>query len=125
MLSNTKTYHESRFEGWDECILRPLVYYCLHYLPAKPPTSSIVALAQRDMVLCVNYVLRYAECDHHDSTWVVLRRAFRCMLMRAAGGLARLTGTSISRLATLFCRGARSVAEAEGAGAGLPRGVQA
>ncbi|SPO01982.1 uncharacterized protein DNG_04655 [Cephalotrichum gorgonifer] len=81
-------YLEGRFEEWNECILRPLVYYCLHYPPTKPPTPSIVALAQRDMTLCENCILRCANHDRHGGTWVVLRRAFRCTLIMLAAVVA-------------------------------------
>lgn len=103
-------YLESRLEEWNECILRPLVYYCLHYPPSKPPTPSITALAQRDMTLCVNCILRCASYDRHGGTWVVLRRAFRCTLIMLAAVVAdgplrppenwrELTRTSIATLA--------------------------
>ena len=81
-------YLEGRFEEWNECILRPLVYYCLHYPPAKPPTPAIAALAQRDMTLCVNCITRCAHHDRHGATWAVLRRTFRCTLIILAAVVA-------------------------------------
>ena len=81
-------YLESRFEEWNECILRPLAYYCLHYPSTKPPTPSIVALAQRHMTLCENCILRCANYDRHGGTWLVLRRAFRSTLIILAAVVA-------------------------------------
>ena len=100
-------YLEGRFEEWNEFILRPLLYYCLHYPPAKPPTPSVVALAQRGMALCATCILRCATHDRHGGTWVVLRRAFRCTLiilaavvadgpLRPPGDWQELTRTSIA-----------------------------
>ena len=81
-------YLEGRFEEWNECILRPLVYYCLHYPSTKPPTPSIAALAQRGVTLCVNCIMRYTRHDRHGNTWVVLRRIFRCALIILATVIA-------------------------------------
>jgi hypothetical protein len=81
-------YLEGRFEEWNECILRPLVYYCLHYPPNKPPTHTIAALAQRYMTLCVICIMRCANHDRHGGTRVVLCRAFRCALIMMAAVVA-------------------------------------
>src|SRR5687767_9412805 len=81
-------YLEGRFEEWNESILRPLVYYCLHHPPEKPPTSSIAALAQRYMTLCVDSITRCSNHDRHGGTWFVLRRAFRCTLVILAAVVA-------------------------------------
>jgi hypothetical protein len=102
-------YLEGRFEEWSECILRPLVYYCLHYPSTKPPTPSIVALAQRSMTICGNCILRCASHGRHGGTWALLRRAFRCTLIMLAAVVAdgplrppenwqELTRTSIATL---------------------------
>lgn len=102
-------YLEGRMEEWNECILRPLVYYCLHSPPGKPPPPAIVALGQRDMTLCVNCIMRCASHGRHGGTWVVLRRTFRCTLIILAAVLAEgplrppenwqeLTGVSIATL---------------------------
>lgn len=81
-------YLEGRFEEWNECILRPLVYYCLHHPPAEPPPPPVAALAQRHMALCATCILRCADHGRHGGTWLVLRRAFRCTLIVLAAVVA-------------------------------------
>lgn len=81
-------YLEGRFEEWNEFILRPLVYYCLHYPPAEPPTPTITALAQRYMALCNDCIVRCSTYDRHGGTWFVLRRTFRCTLVVLAAVVA-------------------------------------
>ena len=81
-------YLEGRFEEWNEYILRPLAYYCLHHPPTKPPTPSIAALAQRHMTLCASCIVRCASHNRHGGTWMVLRRAFRCALIMLAAVVA-------------------------------------
>lgn len=81
-------YLEGRFEEWNECILRPLVYYCLHHPADAPPAPAVASLAQRDMTLCVNCIMRCASHGRHGGTWVVLRRTFRCTLIVLAAVVA-------------------------------------
>jgi len=81
-------YLEGRFEEWNEYVLRPLVYYCLHHPPTKPPTLSIASLAQRHMALCASCIVRCASHGRHGGTWMVLRRAFRCALIMLAAVVA-------------------------------------
>lgn len=47
-----------------------------------------MALAQRDMTLCMNCIQRCANHDRHGGTWAVLRRAFRCTLIMLAAVVA-------------------------------------
>jgi hypothetical protein len=81
-------YLEGRFEEWNEVILRPLVYYCLHHPIERPPTPSIATLAQRYMTLCVDSIMRCVNHDRHGGTWFILRRAFRCTLVILAAVVA-------------------------------------
>lgn len=74
-------YLEGRFEEWNEFILRPLVYYCLHVPPTKHPSLDIAALAQDYMTLCTDCIMRCSHYDRHGGTWFVLRRAMRCSLV--------------------------------------------
>lgn len=81
-------YLESRFEEWNESIIRPLVYYCLHHPPTRPPTPAIADLAQCYMELCVDCITRSSSYDRHGGTWFVLRRAFRFTLVILAAVVA-------------------------------------
>ena len=81
-------YLEGRFEEWNESILRPLVYYCLHHPAKNPPSPTIVALAQQYMTLCTDCIMRCSTHDRHGGTWFIIRRSFRCTLVILAAVVA-------------------------------------
>ncbi|SPO01821.1 uncharacterized protein DNG_04494 [Cephalotrichum gorgonifer] len=74
-------YLQGRFEDWRECISRPLLYSYLHHPPHLSPSPQVIDVAQQEVALCADIILRSVNHHRHGGTWFVCRAAFRSAVL--------------------------------------------
>ncbi|OCT46892.1 hypothetical protein CLCR_02303 [Cladophialophora carrionii] len=88
-------YLRGRFQDWREFILRPLLYYVVHYKTYRAPQGRqqeraesdcgipdlALSLAQVHVSVCADLIVHYSKHKRHGGIWFAARRTFLCALV--------------------------------------------